>query len=410
MSSGKYLSAVQTILKDFPFYAPVIDNARFVEDPNIDTASCSHDLEIRYNPVFFDRLKPRELVFVVLHEFLHFLNHHHVRALTMNALTLSTNYLKNIAMDLEINSFISTKLKYKPLTEGVFPKNFGYPENLTAEEYLGLLHGTLIRLHVSEIGNSKFEKEALIKLYGSCITGLDIDTESLEDNETELSDSTFYDEICEEVDESIKDYDPTGGCGTSKFRKVKPPTKTYNWKELIKRLISHSASAKLSGASRLTYSRPSRRHYDDDIIFPTYYDETMEVKLLLMMDISGSMHEASVRMLGYIRNLIHTIERSDNYKITVKVLFADDKVYKNKVYDVQSIDNITEIPDGGANSAEWLEFVRDYPEKFDTILIWTDCITPWIKIPGNITVITFSDVKSLPSQFVPPYKTFTIKE
>jgi predicted metal-dependent peptidase len=417
MGAGRYLFATQEILNRYPFYSSVVESARFVEDPKIDTACISPELEIRYNPVFLDKLKNKELVFVVLHEFLHFLNNHFKRSIIMDSLTISNAHLKNVAMDLEINSFIVNKLKFKPFNEGLFPSNFGFEENLTAEDYLGLLMGRVEFIGLD--GDSLVS--ALEKRSGKDIIGTDLagitempDTykvgKTLEDS-VMLNDE-FHESIAEKVEGDMKDHGIgyIGGGTASSFRNITIPKKRYKWKDLIKRIVSHTQSVKCSGYNRFSYGKISKRHCDSDLLFPSYYEEKMEVKLLLMMDISGSMYKASVEMLGYLKNLIHTIERADEIKIKIKLLFADADVVEHKFFDVESVDKITAIPDGGDNSTKWLEFVRDSKEKFDCILIWTDCYTPWIEIPGNITVLTFSDIDHLPEKCRPPYKTFMIRE
>jgi len=96
-------------------------------------------LTLLYNPMFVEQLSDPELRYVVTHEIFHVALHHCTRRLPEHA---KERGLWNKAADLAINSLIqNTAARHMPKGDfkGVLPKDFGFPEKLSMEQYIQLL-------------------------------------------------------------------------------------------------------------------------------------------------------------------------------------------------------------------------------------------------------------------------------
>ena len=119
-------------------------------DSKVETMGvCMHEsrIQLRYNPKFVDMLTDAEVRFVLKHETLHVVLHHITTRLSEDP---KERQLWNIAADLAINCLISDNgactppKRTDPKTGKVtlncqFPKEYGFPEKLSMEQYVQLL-------------------------------------------------------------------------------------------------------------------------------------------------------------------------------------------------------------------------------------------------------------------------------
>jgi len=94
-----------------------------------------------YNPDFFNKLPEKQIRFVICHEIYHVALHH---TTTRKPLDKMEHELHNMAADLAVNSLLtagSNHYREMPTGEykGLLPKNYGFPEKLSMEDYLELL-------------------------------------------------------------------------------------------------------------------------------------------------------------------------------------------------------------------------------------------------------------------------------
>lgn len=122
------------------------------EDLNVETMGVrvwDGQITLKYNPKFVDSLEKAERNFVLIHEIMHILMHHCTWRQSSDD---RMKYLDNVAMDLEINSMIhednfirmptfknDVGNKKKGEYAGLLPKQFGYADGLSYEQYRALL-------------------------------------------------------------------------------------------------------------------------------------------------------------------------------------------------------------------------------------------------------------------------------
>lgn len=117
-----------------PYLASVLYGLVGREAPGLGTIGVTHTGVLLWDPEFAEGCTPDELAFVLIHECMHMVLGHHGRCVSQN----KDPQLFNIAGDLSINPAVKT-MGCKPPQgverAGIFPKDFGLPEGLTAEEY-----------------------------------------------------------------------------------------------------------------------------------------------------------------------------------------------------------------------------------------------------------------------------------
>jgi|9_EtaG_2_1085328.scaffolds.fasta_scaffold00958_10 predicted metal-dependent peptidase len=112
-------SALNTVMKDHPFFAPAAVAMPLIEDRRIPTA-CTDGFVIRYNPDFVATLNDYELVGLIIHEVCHPLFGHLIRF--ASAMQAGDGRLVNKATDYEINNLLIkySSNSFKPI---VLPKD-----------------------------------------------------------------------------------------------------------------------------------------------------------------------------------------------------------------------------------------------------------------------------------------------
>jgi len=103
-----------------------------VETRNVDTMSVDKYGRLYFNPEWIDTVSVEELAGVVYHEIWHLLRRHPLR------LTHYPQVVANLAADMEINDDIRSERISLP-ENVVYPEDFEFPENQTAEYYASRL-------------------------------------------------------------------------------------------------------------------------------------------------------------------------------------------------------------------------------------------------------------------------------
>jgi predicted metal-dependent peptidase len=124
--------AISNLLLDSPFFGSLILEAELRETEEVPTAAVDGRGRIYVNPKYIEGLSIREVQGLLAHEALHLALLHFIR---------DNNRDKrrwNIATDLAVNSILLEKNFALP-PGGIFPKDFGFEDGLSAEEYYRLL-------------------------------------------------------------------------------------------------------------------------------------------------------------------------------------------------------------------------------------------------------------------------------
>lgn len=385
----RWIGVLDELMGIYPHFSPLITNAKFVRDDSVPIAAITPDLTLLYNQHFMDTCKDWELKFVVLHELFHILNKHHVRMKNAKneSPLITTHRILNIACDLEINSHLEQTYKLKGMIGLCYPKNFGFKEGLSAESYFGLLMSKAI---------TSSQLDRLIESMGndpSSMIGDIVDVDGVE------VDMDFIDGLiqqCKDKDPGSADYD--GSLKVDKKRII------HNWKSLIKRLLT-SKLEMIKDRDLYTYKRPNRRHNGSEIIFPTPVSSNKrKMTLIILVDVSGSMHNCINSCVNHIFSLIAELEKSYHTKLDLHILEVSTKVHRFEPMDCRTYTYVK--LGGGTDLPVGFKHLEDLKFQYDSMLVFTDCGTPWIKVKhDSIHVITDSmtDEKTLKECPYPKY-------
>lgn len=117
-----------------PYLSAVLYGLVAREAPGLGTIGVTHTGVLLWDPEFAEACTAEELAFVLIHECMHVVLGHHARCVHQ----AKDPQLFNIAGDLSINPSVKAMGCTPPKgveRAGIFPKDFGLPEGLTAEEY-----------------------------------------------------------------------------------------------------------------------------------------------------------------------------------------------------------------------------------------------------------------------------------
>lgn len=119
-----------------PYYGTVLSSMDRVVEPKLDTLGVARSgsiFKLGYNPDYIKTVEPRLMSTLLKHEVLHVAFCHFSLWGDTSMDTPEIHHLRNIAEDLEINSYLDHRC-VKEL-KGVIPSDFGFPEQLGAREY-----------------------------------------------------------------------------------------------------------------------------------------------------------------------------------------------------------------------------------------------------------------------------------
>jgi predicted metal-dependent peptidase len=373
-------TAFHKLEKDHPYYGPALRQCRLDEDPTIETFCIDANLVIRYNREFcyslYKDLRPKtgsmsyaekmtcaeNVVGVLLHELLHYISDHHSRRLKHPRKNVP-HELHNIAMDMEINQYIEYKM-----SEGCcHPDNMKmkngnpYPRDLSYEEYLELL---LHNLPDNEDPNNPSPNA--ISLPGGC----DVDMRGTKAGKTSAQVQGLKAE-CEAAERNSGiGSDSSLSSALQRVQKIQ-----YNWERVFRSLVRSMTEQVKFGFNHSTYMKPNRHlaAMDPDIIYPSRYDMVRKIKLVVGMDVSGSMYGLTEKMYGIMKS----ITSSEELEIQITVLECDTQVTK-VIEDFKTEKNEIDVGQGGGTDMGAIStYVRDKKMNPDLIVIMTDNYTGW---------------------------------
>jgi hypothetical protein len=128
----KIEKAISSLLLDSPFFGTLILEAELEETEEVPTAAVDGRGKIFVNPRYVERLQVSEVQGLLAHEALHLALLHFVRESGRDKRRW------NMATDLAVNSILAEKRFALP-PGGIFPRDFGFEDGLSAEEYYRLL-------------------------------------------------------------------------------------------------------------------------------------------------------------------------------------------------------------------------------------------------------------------------------
>lgn len=352
----KLRKAIRIASENYPLYSYTLDCLRYEWlDNKESTMSMNKYLILHCNRLFIKSIKNiNDLSELVVHEILHYLLNHFVRYSRNVYKDRVPFQMHNIAMDFEINMYLNSTWIQQ---NGMLPKNKNFPDGLSYEEYLILL-----------MNNYKDEDFISINIPGSIELSEDL-------TDTQLSD------IEAEVDSMIKRNNERSQSIGSKSEdntitdliSVKP--KPYNWSKVINGIIAKKVTEKQWGFDRTSYQKYNRRlnSISNNILFPSRYDETKELFLIIGMDISSSMGSLTNEMYARLKYLMKSI----SIPVRTIILECDTKI-RNIVANFDYItDKVNTVAGGGTDLNNILFWIENNDQNPDLVVIMTDNYCTW---------------------------------
>lgn len=299
MKLNDKLAAARLVACDrMPYFRAAIMAMVPRKAPGLNTFGVSKHGVLFWDPAALERWEVEETAAVLVHEVSHLLRIHAERQEAISA----EPALWNIAADLEINDDIRAAGLELP-GEALYPKDEGVPENLTAEEYYGILMKGLekVRTKLARSGGKGDDgKEegaptpgAGSGACGGC-AGNPRNGEHTEDQASGRSDlemTRIRREVAEDIRQSVKSGRGTvpGHWQRWADEQLKPPQ--VPWRQKLARALRRSIAYR-PGAVDYHYKRPSRRQAGIGYgrgkpIMPALYAPVPNVKVIV--DTSGSM-------------------------------------------------------------------------------------------------------------------------
>ena len=382
----KIQECLNIIDSHFAYYLPFVLYSRIMpsKDKSMTTMCITPQLKIFYNEQFVDLLSIEELNFVLLHEFSHIIYNHHNRFKPY--LNKYPHVTLNTVADLEINSFLKEKVAPNeccikiPNNTGVFPEQLNLPKLKTFDEYLELLEQSGQMQKIPMLGQGDpLGNDCQHESSDGEDTGQGNDDLTVEQLSKLLED-------CENAEKQRGTQSLLGGTQV-----IKPKVLPYDWSKILENLITDVYKT-VAGYDYYTYSKISRRNASsNDIILPTYYSLEVDLKVVIIFDVSGSMYEIKDKVFG----LLISLKDSLGEGLHIRILETDTEVLRDRE-DVTIQDNTPiDIVDGGGTdmTAGW-NYIKKNNIDADLIICLTDGYTPYPDPPiyKEKSVIMWTDV------------------
>jgi len=300
------LQAARMLAANFlPWWSPLLRQLRLDRDDSQPTMCVNSSGRVFYNLEFVRRIKEKHglggIAFVLLHEGMHMLSNTHKRAAAIGAdKDPSSAMLFNIASDMSINTILAkeaarTDVKYKIVIPDtvVMPATFGFPDNLSAEEYYLRLLG--------------MRSEALAKCGGDPGNGCGMQDDGNGKSQAQIN------SIKKQMADAAKSSQLQRGDGALgdllSIPEEVPPKVDWR-KQLIH--VALRLTNMIAGSDDSTYSRRNVRSFDelDAPVLPGTC--SYEMSVVVIGDTSGSMH-------GHLGKIV--TEVNEIVKILGKVTF-----------------------------------------------------------------------------------------
>jgi predicted metal-dependent peptidase len=402
--------------KKFIYYAPALIRSRVKSDDSIPTMGINQRGIIFYNKKFFNSLSRDQAVLLVTHEIMHLINDHHHREFRHPDYKKLSHTLFNISQDIEINQYLEDEDKDFFNKEGWTPEKMNYPRGKAFEEYLEYMKQDIEndRQQNPNLSQEQMESDMnkepktpqdrvrQMRIHEDTYTKIKQD---IEDALSKSTNHTNMDKVGEnevEVSQELRDLineciEKSKAAGKGhQFTEIKRevPTKTYDWKTVLKSLISNRDANISRGRDRFTYTKLNRRmtSVSKDVIFPEKFSIDKTFSIVVGIDISGSMGNLVNEMYSRLKSIQRVME-NNSHIITVE---CDTDICSVNM-DFQPYANTINSNMGGGTDMEaiprWVEDMVSEKkiEEPDLIVIMTDNFVPWqgkSKYKNKIAVIT----------------------
>ena len=333
-----------------------------------------------YDPEGIGRWSTEQLVGVLYHELWHLLNAHAERLRAWPA------HIANLGGDLAINSIVQREGLCLP-EDGVLPEQFGFPPNLTAEEYCERLQQQADSLPAESGGG------LLVAHHGSCAHGRTEAWELPAEGSSVSAVSEAYAELIRrETALQIVEYAKSQGTVPDEIvrwakQKLKPQV---DWRRELRAAVQ-GALAWTMGLEDYSYTRPNRRQSAlPQVVLPSLRKPLPRVAVVV--DTSGSMGEGELaQALAEIGAVLRQVRE-------VTVLSVDAAVHE--VRRVFRAEQVQLVGGGGTDMGVGIAAAQRLRPPPQVLVVVTDGYTDWPQNPPRgmrVVVALTTEEKDAPA-------------
>ena len=365
--------------RDMPYMTRAVMSTILVEKPGLGTMGTDCYMRVYYDPAMFEKWTLAETAGVLLHEQLHIYFRHAARRKVHigEKPTGAQCTLWNIAADCSINQCLA-KAKVSLPGDGCFPHKYGWPENLTTEQYYELakkLPQTKVDQYSPQHDGSAGDGVQREWELGPGNPGKGEDGQE-GDSKGPMGLGDYEQErlrriVSQDISEHARRCGDVPGDLEREAKRILSPR--WDPKRVLLAEVRHCVMC-VKGLGNTTWLRPSRRTPHGGMRLPS---NIMPVpRPLFIVDTSGSMSEDDLGLcLGVIRDVIRALPNPDG----VRVITGDTRSQScQKVCNPQSIS----LCGGGGTDmgAIMQDAVKTYRDC-DCVVVVTDGYTPWPSHP-----------------------------
>ena len=333
-----------------------------------------------YNPEIIAGVAPDELCTLLCHElFAHHLNGYFERGDAFQA----EPTVWNVAGDLAANCRLAEEKMPFPTFpgggKGVFPKDFGFVDNLFSEEYYDLLMKNAVTVMVRCPTGGGCGPESSDTPYGlGPPAPLDLKNPTPRGEAPGVS-SAEAEIIRKQVAEDVQSFKQRGtvpGWLDRWATELLHPK--ADWKRLLRATVRHGVT-ETQGAVDYSWKRPNRRqHTYAPFIMPTL--RRPQPRVAFVIDTSGSMSNPELAQgIAEVDAVLKTL----NANVTVMSVDAAVHVVK----DVRTRKDVKLQGGGGTDMRLGIDAAVALKPRPHLIVVVTDCATPWPDTRPQIPVI-----------------------
>ena len=290
--------------------------------PGVKTLGVTKDLVLYYDPAYLESIDEEDLAHDLIHEVLHVLHRHKDREEQMGVGATNGHKLFNLAADLAINSLMETM--GIRVSKGVYPRDYGFPQHKTTEEYWELLKSQSEQQQQKMLDDAaaKSEKPSSKGAEEDCpgkdgignggcggVAGNPQDKELEDRLDAELGrhqseQNIIQDQMQQELQAAI-------GRGTAPSQlqqcvRLSNRTAKIPWQQVLRQLVRKLMGQIEGGGDDFSIAFPSKRSYVRGIIRPGMIEQKMFPAFIL--DTSGSMgteeiESAITETIDIVRNV-----------------------------------------------------------------------------------------------------------
>ena len=389
----------QRMLCEWPFIGNIAMKLEIVPIRDIRCRTASTDgTHIFFDIEFLSELSEEERLFIFAHEVWHNVLLHFIRRQNRDI------SLFNIATDLEVNNLLK-KEKMNGPSNVCWPKQFGVPENLSAEEYYDLLLDETKQKHVksmrssessdrsSSSKNGKDSKNGNSSSHGKLsgqfdkheysdgssngndqINDVD-DDDALTDKYGKIGfDEDYNPGISSDAAERIREaaissaqmYERSRGNLPEHISQIVSKLKKpeIRWQEVLAQFVSRCIGEKRQ------WCPPNRRHIWHDVYLQSRHGERL--KIAVGIDTSGSTQNDISKFLTELNSIVNSFGNYEIHLIQCDTEVEDYELYSNDNPLMLEHTQFKVSGGGGTILHPIFDYVSDNQFEIDAYVIFTD--------------------------------------